>query len=79
MDTLFEDINIEIRDTTPIDTGRARRGWRYTPRYKLGYSGHLIQNSVEYIIALDKGHSRQAPNGMVKPALDKFTRRNRKI
>lgn len=26
---------------------------------------HFIQNSVPYIIPLEEGHSRQAPNGMV--------------
>ena len=79
MDQLFEDINRDIRDTTPVLTGRAQRGWRYTPRYKIGYQGALIHNNVEYITSLDRGSSRQAPNGMVKPAIDKNIRRKRKI
>ncbi len=33
---------------------------------------HYIQNSVPYIEALEDGHSRQAPNGMVGPTKKKF-------
>jgi hypothetical protein len=79
VDTLLDDINTEVIKTTPIRTGRARSGWRYSPRYKLGYQGALIQNRVEYIGILDRGSSKQAPNGIVEPAIDKFIRRNRKI
>jgi len=79
VDALFDDINTEVRNTTPVLTGRASRGWRYTPRYKIGYHGTLITNSVEYITYLDKGSSRQAPNGIVQPAIDKYIRRNRKL
>ena len=32
---------------------------------KAGGKVHFIQNSVPYIQALEDGHSRQAPNGMV--------------
>jgi len=32
---------------------------------KAGGKVHFVQNSVPYIIPLEDGHSRQAPNGMV--------------
>ena len=79
IDELFEDINTELVKVTPKQTGRASRGWRYTPRYRLGYAGILIQNSVPYITRLDAGYSKQAPNGIVQTTIDKYIRRNRKI
>lgn len=68
IDEMTRDLAEEIRKTTPIDTGKARRGWRrsLTPK------GATINNSVPYISALEKGHSRQAPKGMIQPAINKI-------
>ena len=79
VDELLTDINTQLVQATPKRTGRASRGWRYTPRYRLGYAGALIKNSVQYITHLDAGSSKQAPNGIVQPVLDRYIRRNKKI
>ena len=79
IDELFADINTELEKVTPKKSGRASRGWRYTLRYRLGYAGVLIENSVPYITRLDAGSSKQAPNGIVQPVLNKYIRRNKKI
>ena len=79
VDRLMTDINTDAERDTPRKTGRAARGWRYTPRYRLGYAGHIIENKVSYIGILEQGYSRQAPNGMLKPAINSNIRRRRKI
>lgn len=79
VDDLFEDIKDDIKDLTPVDTGRAQRGWRYTPKYKLGYSGSIIGNNVPYITFLDKGSSRQNRKGIVQPAINKHINKRKKI
>lgn len=53
--------------TTPVDTGNARR--------KTSLSGNTISANYNYAVPLDKGHSRQAPQGMSKPTGD-FIRRS---
>jgi hypothetical protein len=79
VDELFTDINTELAKVTPKLSGTASRGWRYTTRYRLGYAGVLIENSVPYITRLDAGSSRKAPNGIVQPVLNKYIRRRNKI
>lgn len=61
----------EVRRVTPIDRGRARRGW------KLQRAGekYVVDNTVPYIKVLEQGHSKQAPNGMIKPAIRETKRR----
>jgi hypothetical protein len=39
---------------------------------KAGGQVHFLQNSVPYIIPLEDGHSRQAPNGMVAVTVTEF-------
>lgn len=62
---------------TPIDTGDAQRGWKNVfDISKLILSGSrnkkvVIKNDVPYIERLDKGSSRQASKGIVKPAFNK--------
>jgi hypothetical protein len=55
-----------IQELTPVDTGRARAGWRMEAAPGGSY---VILNDVEYIICLENGTSRQAPHGMVSVAL----------
>lgn len=47
---------------TPVDTGYARSRW-LSSGSGLAYR---ITNDAEYIVALEFGHSRQAPSGMVR-------------
>lgn len=55
----------EVVPRTPIDTGRARRGWK---QRQLGNT-QIIDNQVPYIERLERGYSRQAPRGFVKQAM----------
>lgn len=38
-------------------------------RYRFGTGSIFVQNNVEYIEKLESGHSKQAPNGMLRFAL----------
>lgn len=44
---------------TPVDTGNARRNTRL--------KNDTIEANYSYAVPLDNGHSRQSPDGMVKP------------
>ena len=57
----------ELRAATPIETGRAREGWR---RDATG-----IRNDVPYVGRLNAGSSRQAPGGFVEAAIDRALER----
>jgi hypothetical protein len=48
----------KLRNATPVDTGRASKGWKRT---EVG-----IENSVEYIDKLNSGSSKQAPPYVVE-------------
>ncbi len=66
---LFSDI---VRDT-PVDTGKARGAWEINFIKKDDTSTKVrISNSVDYIVFLEFGSSRQAPNGMVRINIEKF-------
>jgi len=69
----------QLKSTTPIRTGRARNGWQQTYRKgRLGKGSRIpiASNAVPYIGVLDEGSSRQAPRGIVEPALNR-TRKKR--
>lgn len=64
----------QLKATTPIRTGRARNGWQSTFRKGVAGSGRSVpiaRNNVPYIGVLDEGSSRQAPRGIVEPALNR--------
>jgi len=60
---LGNDYKAAVVPRTPIDTGKARRGWRARKTE--------IRNDVPYISKLETGYSRQAPNGFVRQALSR--------
>lgn len=66
---MADDFYKEVKDETPVDTGTAKRSWKK----KKGSSMTTINNRQPYISELDDGSSRQAPNGMTKPAIKKIT------
>ena len=51
----------EIKPRTPIDTGKARRGWQKRR--------DSVENRVPYIGRLEQGYSKQAPKGFTKQAI----------
>ena len=78
LDQFFDALNTEAKALTPVKTGRAKRGWRRTGKPTIGQGATtdvVITNPVPYIAVLDKGSSKQAPQGMFEPALKKVTRR----
>lgn len=76
-------VNSAIRDLadnlvkrTPIDSGRAKRGWKRLKEFEFnGQAQTVIRNDVPYIGVLDKGTSKQAPNGIVEPSVQEIKRR----
>lgn len=81
VDRLGQDLYNEIKATTPVDTGRAKAGWRNNKTQ----TGFVIENKVPYIGVLDKGRhmtnrgmrgSKQAPKGIVGPSLKTIKGRN---
>lgn len=78
---LGQQVFTEIKQRTPVDTGRAKAGWKSQNTQQ----GFEITNQVPYIGILDKGRhitrrgmrgSKQAPKGMVGPSLDSIKRKN---
>jgi hypothetical protein len=64
-----------LRQVTPVDTGRARKGWKH--RIDRGFVsgetiGGTISNNVEYIDILNKGHSKQAPRFFIEQVLSRI-------
>lgn len=57
----------EIKPRTPIDTGRARRGW--------SKRRESVRNDVPYIERLEGGYSRQAPRGFTNQAINATVRK----
>lgn len=70
---MAKDYSKELKDETPVDTGKAKRGWRL----RRTNQGSKIKNTVKYASVLEKGRSfrdgqmrgsTQAMEGMTKPA-----------
>ena len=70
---MSDELLAQARKATPVDQGRARRGWRK----EQGFRQVSVVNRVPYIDALEDGHSKQAPNGITGPAVRETLRRIR--
>ena len=68
-DSIAEEAYKLMRDTTPVRTGRARRGWEKR-RSRFTGSTRVVENKVPYVIYLNEGHSRQAPKGYIQQQLE---------
>ncbi len=67
MDAFVTETLVTVRSRTPIDTGNARSGWFRSPEGLSDFgTEQIIGNDVKYIVALEFGHSKQAPQGMVR-------------
>lgn len=71
IDRMTDELLVQARKYTPIDQGRAKRGWRKEKSFRQTQ----VVNRVPYIVALEDGHSKQAPNGITTPALRETLRR----
>jgi hypothetical protein len=63
-------------DNTPVRSGRARRS---TQKVQTGPHRTQINANYPYAVPLDKGRSRQAPQGMSKPTLAWIRRQLKRI
>jgi mRNA-degrading endonuclease RelE of RelBE toxin-antitoxin system len=79
VNSFFEELNTSSSKITPIRTGRARRGWRKSGKYRIGDSGVMIENQVPYIGLLDEGRSKQAPAGIIMPVLRNLNRKRSRL
>ena len=59
------------RSKTPIDKGAARAGWRLEKRS----NEQRVVNRAPHIDALENGHSKQAPNGILGPTIREISNR----
>jgi len=78
---LADDLYDTVERRTPVDTGRARKGWSKN----VNKDNFVIENKVPYVPVLDKGRhmtprgmrgSKQAPRGIVGPSLNEIKRKN---
>lgn len=67
------DLTKNLASGTPVATGFARRNWRDKYKSQIGKQRKypLIENRTPYVGILDEGSSRQAPRGIVDPAIKK--------
>lgn len=75
--TMTKDLTANLKKETPVgETRNAQRGWRNIYRNDLFKRREfdVIENQVDYIGILDQGSSRQAPQGIVKPAVQRTRR-----
>ena len=78
MTRVAEDIRQVAQQNTPIDKGRARRGWKVKNKVsaiQTSSSTRTITNRVPYIDLLERGRSKQAPKGIVGPTIREISRR----
>lgn len=71
LNNLPKEAHAEFVKLTPIDTGNARR--------KTTLKNTTIEANYPYAVRLDRGWSKQAPNGMIEPFLKWFSNRVRQI
>jgi len=65
---IADDVHTEIKNVTPVDTGYAKSRWKK----QTGTNSSVINNDAPYISELEKGRSKQAPDGMIKPVMAKI-------
>lgn len=70
---ISDDLRDELKRRTPVDTGKAQRGWKQ--RHRRNRS--TVSNRVKYIQRLEDGHSKQAPQGFVDQSINKIKRNAR--
>jgi len=59
----------QLRRVTPVDTGEARSGWSTKFSKSLNGEIGIIENPVEHVVYLNRGHSKQAPAYFIEQVL----------
>jgi len=62
---LADTLLIEAKKNTPIKRGRARNAWKIERRG----TNTAVVNRTPYIGTLERGRSKQAPNGILRPTI----------
>lgn len=80
MTRIADDVKQEAIKNTPIDKGRARKGWRQhigtNPTASSVIERNIrIFNNTPYINALERGRSKQSPKGITQPTLSAIQKR----
>lgn len=57
---------IDVVNDTPVDTGKAKAGWKFDNRSVPGRIEFTVWNDVPYVVYLEYGWSQQAPQGMLR-------------
>ena len=71
--SLVNTLLVEAKKSTPIRQGRARRGWRVE---RQGTNTRVV-NRVPYIGTLERGRSKQAPRGILRPTVQRIKNRRK--
>ena len=66
----------EVKKRTPVRSGLAKRSWKFN---KSSNRKFVVHNKQPYIGRLDRGYSKQAPEGMTRPALSEVIAKHRNI
>lgn len=71
---MIDELVYNLKRYTPVARGTAQKGWRKTAAAAEIKDGPIIENRVPYIDVLEQGHSDQAPNGIIGPAIQRTRR-----
>jgi len=67
IDAFMTETEVTVTARTPILTGTARAGWsRNPPGLSEFGTEQAVENDVPYIVRLEFGYSKQAPEGMAR-------------
>jgi len=70
---LAKTLLVEAKKKTPIKRGRARNAWKIERRG----TNTAVVNRTPYIGTLERGRSKQAPDGILKPTIRSMKNRRR--
>lgn len=73
MNKLVDEIVIELKKATPVDTGYAASRWSRDDIFKTLQDVVEIENDAEYINRLNDGYSQQAPAYFVEQTVFRLT------
>jgi len=72
---IANDLLTAVKRYTPIRSGRARSNWKLSGKD----TTYRATNNTPYIQRLDKGYSKQSPEGIKRPALREVANKQRRF